>query len=150
MSAGDQLTTDYQFQLHTTLYGRGTNGVWIEMGKSVEGLGVPDVKTQDVEYARQDGSYANPDYLQVRQITIPCVMRITSTVAAVMTNLKALTLAWVPVAADTDLAFQLPGWNKFYVNGRPRGAKVDLTDVQFGAVRVLLRFDCPDPTINYL
>lgn len=148
MAAGDMLTLDYQFQFHTTLYGRANNGVSLDLATPIDGLGVPDSKTQDVPYNFGDGSYANPDHLDMRLITIPVVLRGGSTTA--MTNFKALTLAWVPMSADTDLAFQLPGWGKFYVNGRPRGIKADLAVMKFGAVRALLRFDCPNPAITYL
>jgi hypothetical protein len=138
MANGNLITLDYEFQLHDTLYGQGQNGVSLEGGKSpIEGLGVPDAKTQDVVFTRQDGSYANPDYLSVRQLTINCMIRAT-TEASAMTSLKALSLAWVPQTADLDLAFQLPGWGKFMVNERQ------------AVIRVVLRFDCPDPTITYL
>lgn len=146
---GDLLTANYQFQLHETLYGTGSNGVRIENHQPIEGLGVPDAKSQDVEYAGRDGSYGNPDYLSVRMITIPIVMK-SASASTTMTNFKGLTQSWVPLTADTDLAFQLPGWGKFYINGRPRGAKADLTLVNRAVVRVLLRFDCPNPAITYL
>jgi hypothetical protein len=150
MANGDLLTADYQFQLHNTLYGRGNNGVYLENGKNpIEGLGVPEAKIQDVEYWGRDGSYANPDYLQLRLITISAMVKGTS-IASMMTSFKSLTQSWIPLTADTDLAFQLPGWNKFMVNGRPRGLKADLTNANRGVVRVLMRFDCPDPTITYL
>lgn len=147
-SPGDLLTTNGHFQLGTTLYGLGSNGVSIDNSTTIDGLGVPDAKTQDVVLNYTDGSYANPDYLTMRLITIPIVMRGLS--ATIMASFKALTLAWVPQIADIDLAFQLPGWNKFYVLGRPRGAKADLQLMNRGAIRVLLRFDCPNPTITYL
>lgn len=148
-SPGDLLAANYQWQLHETLYGAGSNSLHWQYGKTIEGLGVPDAKTQDIVYNLKDGSYANPDYLSVRQILIPAMVRATTETAA-MTALKALTLAWVSMTTDTDLAFQLPGWGKFYVNGRPRGAKVDLTNERQGVVWVMLRFDCPNPTITYL
>jgi hypothetical protein len=150
MANGDLLTADYQFQLHNTLYGRGNNGVYLESGKNpIDGLGVPDAKIQDVEFWGRDGSYANPDYLSLRLITITAMVK-GATASAGMTSLKSLTQSWIPLTADTDLAFQLPGWGKFYVNGRPRGLKSDLTLMHRGIVRVLLRFDCPTPTITYI
>lgn len=149
MANGDLLTADFQFQLHNTLYGRGNGGVYLEYGQTIEGLGVPDAKTQDVNFTGRDGAYANPDYMSVRLITIPILVKGT-TESAAMTSLKALSLAWIPYGADTDLAFQLPGWGKFMVNGRPRGAKFDLTRLRGGVIHALLRFDCPTPTITYL
>ncbi len=150
MANGDLLTADWQFQLHNTLYGRGNNGVYLEANhNAVEGLGVPDVKTQDVPYTRQAGSYANPDYLGMRLLTITAMVKGADT-TTMMTSFKALTLAWVPVAADTDLAFKMPAWNTFYVNGRPRGLKADMTQARQNVIHVMLRFDCPDPTITYV
>lgn len=150
MPVGAALTADYQFELNLTgVYGAGTNGVWFDRSTAVDGLGVPDAKTQDVVWNQKDGSYANPDYVQLRVITIPVVLR-GAVPATVLSNAKALMTAWGPVIADVSLAFQLPGWNKFSVNGRPRGAKLDLAEMDRGAVRALLRFDCPDPTITYL
>ncbi len=146
---GDMLTADYQFQLVETLYGTGNGGVRLDVATPIDGLGVPDAKTQDVVFNSKDGSYANPDYLTVRLLSIPVILRGTSP-SAVMTSFKALTLAWVPVSADVALAFQLPGWGKFYVNGRPRGIKTDLKLMNRSAVRAILRFDCPNPAITYL
>lgn len=148
-SPGDLLTKNFQWQLHETLYGCGSGSSSLEYGKTIEGLGVPQAKTQDVDFNLKDGSYANPDYLPIRVITIPAILR-ASTESAVMTAFKALTLDWTPRTADTDLAMQWPGWGKFYVMGRPRGATADLTRARAGIVRVLLRFDAPTPTITYL
>lgn len=147
-SPGDMLTLDYQWQLHTTLYGLGNGSAWIEYPQSVDGLGGPDAKTQDVTYNFGPGSYANPDYLDMRLITIPCILR-SSSASTLGTALSGLTTNWAPRSTDTDLAFQLPGI-KFYVMGRPRGAKADMSRIREKAIRVLLRFDCPDPTITYL
>jgi hypothetical protein len=149
MSNGNLLTADFQFQLHNTLYGRGNGGVYLEAHKNaIEGLGVPDAKSQDVAYTRADGSYANPDYLTMRLITISALVK-GPDATTMMGSYKSLTQAWVPQTADTDLAFQLPGF-KFYVNGRPRGLKADITNMRYGVVSVLLRFDCPDPTMTFI
>lgn len=148
MANGSALTADYQFQLHDNLYGRGQQGVSLDAAHPIEGLGVPDAKSQDVVKNYFDGSFGNADYAGVRVVTIPVVLRGGPTTA--MGNLKALTLAWIPVATNTDLYFQLPGWGKFGMMGRPRGIKADLTLMRFGAVHALLRFDALDPTITYI
>lgn len=147
MANGDLLAADWEFQLHNTLYGRANGGVSIDATAAapIEGLGVPDAKTQDVESFGQDGVYANPDYNQLRVITLSIIIR--STASAASTTLTALNSAWQPVTTDTDLGIRLPGY-KFYVNGRPRGLKPDLKLHKFGVIRALLRFDCPDPTIH--
>ncbi len=148
MANGDMLAADYEFQLHNTLYGRENNGVSIQYGEQVEGVDVPEPKTQDVPFSHSAGVYANPDYADIRVITIPAICR-NGSAATVMANYKLLVAAWAPVTADTDLGIQLPGM-KFYVLGRPRGAKADLSQMNLGVVRVLLRFDCPDPTLNFI
>jgi hypothetical protein len=135
---------DYQFQLGDTLYGTGINSVSMQ---GVDGLGDPDVKTQDVVWNFRDGSYANPDYNSVRVITIEAIIRATPIDA--MTALENLTLDWVEQPADILLALQLPGWGVFSVLGRPRGVKADITHVRFGIIHVLLRFDCLNPELTF-
>lgn len=143
---GDLLSRDYQFQLDRDLLGCGSQGVSLDNATPISGFGVPDAKTQDVVKNFGDGSYANPDLLSMRLITIPVILR--GAPSTCVTNFKTLTGIWVNYSADIDLAFQLPGWGKFYVMGRPRGAKDDFRVLNRGAIRVLLRFDCPNPTIT--
>lgn len=145
MPAGDMLAGDYQFQLGSTLYGRGSNGVYLDGGTPLSGLGVPDAKTQDVVLNHANGVFANPDYLQMRSISIPVIIKDTPSNA--FSSFAALIAAWAPLTSDIDLAFQLPGWGKIYVLGRPRGLKDDFKVANRGVIRALLRFDCPDPTI---
>lgn len=150
MSNGNLLAADWEFQLHNTLYGRATNGVSLDATASppVDGLGVPDTKSQDVESFGQSGAYPNPDYSLPRVITLAVIIRSTASTAG--TTLVALNTAWQPVTSDTDLGIQLPGY-KFYVNGRPRGLKPDMKLHKFGVIRALLRFDCVlDPSIHAL
>lgn len=150
MPDGDLLTLDYQWQLVDTLFGRGAGDTWLQqMGQSIEGLGAPDVKTQDVPYAGRDGSAGNPDFNDVRLITIPAMIR-SATPEDATTAFAALQSAWAPVAADVDLTFQLPGPVKPEVHGRPRGFTEDFSLVYRGVIKVLLRFDCLDPTLTYL
>lgn len=151
-SPGDLLAANYQWQLGDsgTLYGHGSHSTWIEYGKSVDGLGSPDAKTQDVTFNFGDGSYANPDYLGMRLITIPAMVRAPGDPNTAMIEALSLGGVWAPVAADVSLAFQTPGPVQFYVMGRPRGAKMDTTHIDLGVIYMLLRFDCPDPTINLL
>jgi hypothetical protein len=152
MANGDLLNGDFEFQLHNTLYGRGNGGVYLQSNKNaVDGIGIPTPKTQDVKYWGRDGSYGNPDYNDVRIITITGFVRDkTGSVATAVTNYKNLLSAWAPINADTDLAFQLGGALKFYVNGRPRGITTDMTNIRAAVIWVLLRFDCLNPTITYI
>lgn len=150
MAVGALLSADYQWEFNSTqLYGgaAGTGGLWLQYGQSIEGLGTPETKTADVSLYGRHGSYANPDFYDPRVITIPVLSRGTPTAA--MTAMGTVTKSvWAPTAADVSLAFQLPGLGKFYVMGRPRGAKTDLSYMNRGVVLALLRFDCLDPTIS--
>lgn len=143
---GDLLTANYQFQLHQDLFGRNNNSVRIDATTPIEGLGVPEAKTQDVMLWGQDGVYANPDYESMRIITIPALIRATSEGAA-FSAFYTLKTKWHIGTGSTDLAIQLPNY-KFYVMGRPRAIKEDLKLQKSGVIRCLLRFDCPDPTIT--
>lgn len=145
MPAGDALAADNQWQIDTVLLGSGNGGVWLQYGQTIEGLGTPDTKTADTPLYGRDGAHAGTDFYEVRIVTIPAMLR--GTAATVMTNLRALTeTTWAKRAADVSLAFQIAG-EQFYVNGRPRGAKTDLTNIKFGLALALLRFDALDPTI---
>lgn len=127
----------------TTIYG-------IEMGAGgITGLGVPRVKTTDLSYTDRDGSYGGVDRLDVRVITVPLIIR-GATATAAMDGLEAMNTAWAVSAVDIPLYMRLPGFGKFYVNGRPRGLDADLKDMQFGAVHALATFVCPNPTITYV
>jgi hypothetical protein len=148
----DLLTANYQWQLDTTLYGTGNGGVSLDgTAQGIEGLGVPDTKTQDVEYFGKDGVKPNPDYLQIRIITIPAIFKVgngNANIAAVWSSHESLCTVWAPVTASVYLAFQLPGYGKIHFNGRPRGVKSDLSKAQFGVIRALLRFDAVDSAIH--
>lgn len=149
MPAGDLITADFQFEIRTTLYGRTTSVLIDDPG--VGGIGNPDAKTQDVDLPGRDGVYANPDYQQMRAVTIPVLLTSAPLSAStVMTTLKALMASWVVSTSDIPLVIQLPGFGKFKVLGRPRSLKPNLTQMSGGLITADLRFDCPDPTITYL
>lgn len=148
MAFGDLLVADFQFQLVDTLYGTGQHGVWLDDKTPPSGMfDVPDTKTQDVDLPGVDGAAANPDHMGVRQIHLSVVIR-QAAEATLINNLVALQTAWAPVAADADLYFQWPGIGVFGFQGRPRGMQVDLSLQRRGAIRALLRFDCPSPAMQ--
>lgn len=148
MPNGDAIAKDFQFQIADTVYGTGEGGVWLDgVDQFPAGiLDAPDAKTQDVVLNGMDGSYANPDYVGVRVLKIPVVLK--GAEATIVSDLFALLGVWVPQTADIDLWFQWPGIGKFGFNGRPRGVVTDLKLQRRGAIRALLRFDCPDPTVQ--
>lgn len=140
------LLLPYQFILDGDVFGAGTT-VHVD-AKGIEGLGVPDAKTQDVVWAYRDGAYGNPDYTALRLITIPAIIR-AATETAALTELKTLETAWAPRAADTTLTMTFPSWGSVTATGRPRGLKADLTRARRGVIHVLLRFDCLDPELVF-
>lgn len=147
MPAGDLVVADFTYEIRTTLFGEGTNyGV---DDANIDGLGIPPTKTADVELWGDDGSYGSPDYLGVRIILIPLIFE--GTPSQVGGWLKTWqTTTWAPAASDVPLYMQLPGFGKFYVNGRPRGLDADITNLPYGRVTAEATFVALDPTITYV
>lgn len=147
MPAGDLITEDWQGELRATLLGEGSD---YPFGPgAITGLGLPPLKTADVDLAHADGAYGSPDYLASRIITIP--MQIGgSTDAAAMTALTDLIAAWAPSDVDIELHLRLPGWGHFKVSGRPRGLDAELAQLKSGEIATLGTFVALNPTITYL
>lgn len=148
MPAGDLVVADYQLELRGVLMGAGTVYGIGPRPASIEGLGNPQPKTADLDFAHADGAYGGQDKRGVRVVTVPIVIRQT-TAALAMTSLETLMTAWDVSAADIPLYFRLPGWGRRYVNGRPRGLAADIpTELkQRFAIACLGTFVCPTPTI---
>jgi hypothetical protein len=148
MPAGDLLTgAAWEFEMNGLLTG-GATAYRIDRagGKRVEGFGVPQTKTADVDLPMAHGAYPSPDFMGVRVITVPYKIHFVDPDDA-MAAFLALCYAWEPVEADLELHGQLPGL-RFHVVGRPRGVQDDLRDLTFGTVYALARFDCLDPALH--
>lgn len=146
MPAGDLVVSDYQFEIRTTLLGYGTSYEMERPGP--QGLG-NKVKEKDVDLRHDDGSYAGPDRLDSRLLTIP--IEIAGTASAAGAAFKTLNdTIWAHSTTDLQLHMQLPGFGKFYVYGRPRGVLEDMTNADFGIIRCQLFFKVNDPTITYV
>ena len=149
MPAGDLVVADWTLELRTTLMGDGTNyALGPAEQVNIGGLGVPAPKTADVDLYHEDGAYGSPDYMGVRIIDVPFLL--LGTPAQVGGWVKDLHTVWAPSTTDIPLYMQLPGFGKFYVNGRPRGFDADLTNLQFGQVKGVGYFTALDPTITYV
>lgn len=151
---GDDITQDYQFELSIDgvsdfVFGAGANGIWLDFYKTAPTnlFGYGDAKTQDVDIAGSNGSFANGDYQSVRQISIPVLLRNAATEATLFANLAALEAVWAPLAVDAQLAFQWPSISLHWYMGRPRAMAVDVSLQRRGVIRALLRFDCLDPAL---
>lgn len=137
--------TDHGFLIRGATFGNRLNNVSLE-SPFIEGLGPPDVNTQDVEYVFADGAYGNPDFSQIRVITLHAVIRAPDAATA-MNDLTTLEAAFEVATTDVPLTCQLPGWGRFVVQGRPRSVIADVTRLSAGVIHALCRFDCPDPTM---
>lgn len=148
MPAGDLVVSDYQFEIRTTLFGFGTDtNLDADGGLGIRGLGVPDIKTADTPYLHADGSFAGEDYLASRVLSIAFKI-VKPTETAAWAALAAASTAWAPSTTDIPLWFQVPGFGKRYVNGRPRGLVENPSLARRGIIPILCTFFCPDPTIH--
>lgn len=148
MAAGDLVVADWTFELRTTLFGDGTN-YGLEL-TDIPGLtGNPEVKDQDVPLEQADGSYGSPDFYVSRIIVFPIVLEGTPTQVGGWLKTWQTTL-WVKSSTDIPLYGQLPGYGKFYVNGRPRPLDPDLSKITFGIITAHATFVCPDPTVTFV
>lgn len=147
MPAGDLLTANSQFEIRTTLFGTGNNSVWIAR-EQIEGIGIVEPKTSDVDLWGQPGAEGNPEYDDVRVISIPTLI-VAATPATAISALATLRTAWANSTTDIPLCFRLGGV-KMKVTGRPRGGRDDLSRLHMSIIEVLLRFDGLDPTITIL
>lgn len=144
------VSADYQAELRGLLMGSGTVYGIGPRPASIEGLGLMQPKTNDLEYAHKDGSFAGQDKRGIRVVTVPIIIRQT-TAANAMNSVNTLKTAWDVATIDIALTFQLPGWGVFHVNGRPRGLDVEIpTELkQRFAITCLGTFVCTTPTIFF-
>lgn len=146
MPAGDLVTEPYHLELRGKLHGPSTPIHWGTSGWA--GLG-HNVKSQDVDLDQADGAVAGRDYLTSKVLTFPAEFGGTGP-ANVMLELGELLEAWKPSVVDLELHAWLPGWEHFYVVGRPRGLTEDLSAMPKGEGRALLTFVAADPTIVFV
>lgn len=131
--------------LNGLVMGDGTDYPIDEPG--ISGLGVPTTKTADTVFDGRDGSFAAPDFLDVRVITIPLIIAGADADAA-FSLLADANDAWAPArdGVDLELEMTLPVWGDVAFLGRPRGMDVDLSLVGDGIAKALCRFDATAPS----
>lgn len=110
---------DYTIQIGSLLLGPGTDYIL----HSVEGFGVPGVRSSDQERPQDHGIYLGADYLTNRVLTLEATVRGDSPAAAVA-NMDTLLDAWrTPTPTGRQpLRVKVPGKPVLYINGRPRRA----------------------------
>lgn len=134
--------SDWQGTLQGVTFGNGTDYLFGEAG--IEGLGVPEAKTADVDLVGQDGAYASPDFMGVRAILIHFLIS-EATTSAALTAFDTLAAAWEPSVVDVTLSLTLPGWGTVLYVGRPRGLETDMTLLGRGVIDAIGDFRAMQP-----
>lgn len=131
----------------TFVIGAGTD--YIVSRNVFTGLGIPDVRDQDLPRGDFDGDEAGFDSLPPRRLSFP-VEIVEATPAAANQSLSALKAAWAAHRrSDTYLDLHLPGGPsssgvlRFY--GRPREVAVDLSELHAGHIEAKPAFHALDP-----
>jgi hypothetical protein len=145
MPAGDLVTGPWQFELNALLLGDGTP-YDIDRRGGVRGLVGSSIDMPETRYAHADGSFLADATEGPRTATFSIEIAGTDEDDA-GTKYIALRTAWAKSSTDLPLYFNLPGWGKRYVNGRPVGLTEDLSTADFGLIPVLASFRISDPTI---
>lgn len=120
---------------------------------AVSGLGIPDIRNNDVDKGHGDGAVGQHDFYAVRNILIPVSIAPSpnesySDRVTLWGRWVTLRTAWVKSNIDLTLEHTEVGNTDTYF-GRPNGVALD--DVAWRAgkplLRVALAFRCPDPTV---
>lgn len=130
--------------------GDGTDYAW---DGQIDGLGLPDIRNNDVDKGHADGATGQHDFYAVRTITMPVSIAPATGESVTRAQLWArwLTLkaAWAKQGDGTDLTLEHTevGYVTQYL-GRPNGCTLNDLEWRRGmnVLHVLLSFRCPDPT----
>jgi len=132
------------------MVGDGTDYAW---DGQTDGLGLPEIRNNDVEKGHADGSTGQHDFYNARVISLP--VSIAPAVGETVTRAQLwqrwldLKTAWAKQGDGTDLTLEHVevGFTTQY-RGRPNGCV--LNDIEWrrgmNVLHVLLSFRCPDPT----
>lgn len=146
MPAGDLVTLNRQIELRATLMGTNSD-VPIDGDRGgVEGLLSYVVKQTETEYGHADGAFAGDAYEGPRTVTA-ALLAIGTTAAAAGAAVSSLRSVWAKSDTDLPLWFQVEGFGKGYVMGRPLG--ITPVESYFGTdtIPVLAMFRITDPTV---
>jgi hypothetical protein len=137
---------DYQHELGGVLIGKQT----LVQIRTIEGLGRPDVRTQDVEPPSEDGLWLGVDYAGGRLVRIDAAVRAAGDPAAVLDTVASLqavaddTAVRLQAGAYTLLRLKLPGREVRVVRGRLRKAAAELDKLINGFVPLDMEFQAAD------
>lgn len=148
---------DGQHQLGDVLIGRGTPVVIA----TIEGLGLPGMRTADVEPPGEDGLWLGRDYYSGRTIRIDAAVKLPGDEAGALDVVAAIEEAADDQAVrgsggtTMDLRLHFPGLPTRVVRGRVRKAEPTLDkaihgwiplDIEFQTADYLFYADTPDTT----
>ena len=115
----------------------------------IEGLGVPDVRNNDVELGHADGSVGQNDFYRPRIITLPLLIGDGGTdKAQSIAEWRALEAGWFKSMYDLTLSVTEPGPDHSFYYGRPNGITRDMTMFQndeTNLIRARIVIRCPNP-----
>lgn len=121
--------------------------------ESVDGLGMPDIKAQDLDFQGMHGAVGGKDYLAVRTIGVPILIYRKEDPQAAMEAARTLKTAWQPANSGNNTEVLTIGSSGFgpasgdtTFYGRPRGGiELDLEQHHAGLIRAYASFACLDP-----
>jgi hypothetical protein len=113
---------------------------------SVEGLDLPEVRSNDSDRPQLDGQFPGRDLLSGRAVTIE--LEVFGSATAQRTTLDAIRSAFAPRQDELTLAFQLPGYPTQRVQCRPRrrAMRIDQS-YALGVASVSVQLWATDPLI---
>ena len=104
-------------------------------------------KYAETSYAHAAGSFVGESFEAERTATFALTVH-GATATAAGDNLETMLTVWSPSStAALPLYFQMPGFGKRYVNGRPLGLSVDYTTPDYALIPIIASFRITDPTI---
>ncbi|MFD4397197.1 hypothetical protein [Kitasatospora sp. NPDC058478] len=140
---------DFQHDLAGVRIGAGTNVVI----RKLQGIGLPDKRTNDIEPAGEDGLWPGADQYGGRLVRIDCAVRCPGDPAAALDLLAELQEHADPdgvrlAAGETvELRLKYPGRGVRMLRGRLRKAEEDQEQLIHGWLPIDVEFMATDPTL---
>ena len=140
MAAGDLITADYQMEFNGLLVGDDNFEII-----SWDGLGLPDVRSSDVNRPQADGQFAGTDYLSGRTFSLQLEMW-HDNATQFGSRIASLTTSFKP-GSEHDFVVQVPSIGKVYSTCKVRrrsGPTFDLA-AAIGMVVATIELHAVDP-----
>lgn len=150
VAADETCAGTFEIPERNIIIGDGTNYAW---DGATSGFGLPEVRNNDVDKGHGDGAVGQLDWYAKRTLTMPISIAPPTGTSPSRADLWQLWLdlkaAWARQGDGTDIIGEHVevGFTTQYL-GRPRGCVLNDIDWRAGRplLRVLLTFECPDPT----